>query len=194
MRFIFVCVCFWDRSSIHCYPKGLQHFDAFLVLQVVKIGDEFFTFIVDCESPKACTILLRGASKDILNEVRAMRNGVRVILNEISSVGQNHIYIRCIYGIIDREIIKYTVTYGVYIRFWPTLEIRALRNGLCISMAAAAPNARVFAMPCFIIKVGLARTVYIHRIFGDSPAKNTVYAPYIYGSGQPYIKVLLRAL
>jgi len=32
--------------------------------------------------------------------------------------------------------------------------------------------------------------IYIHtvydRIFGDFPAKNTVYAPYIHGSGQPY--------
>jgi hypothetical protein len=28
-------------------------------------------------------------------------------------------------------------------------------------------------------------TVY-DRIFGDFPAKNTVYTPYIYGSGQPY--------
>lgn len=51
-------------------------------VQVVKIGDEFFTFIVDCKEPKACTVLLRGASRDILNEVRAgawlpgMRNGV----------------------------------------------------------------------------------------------------------------------
>jgi len=34
------------------------------------------------------------------------------------------IYIRCIYGIFGREIIKYTVIYGVYIRFWPTLYIR----------------------------------------------------------------------
>jgi hypothetical protein len=29
-------------------------------------------------------------------------------------------------------------------------------------------------------------TVYDH-IFGDFPAKNTVYTPYIYGSGQPYV-------
>jgi hypothetical protein len=32
--------------------------------------------------------------------------------------------------------------------------------------------------------------VYIYRkwpIFGDFPAKNTVYTPYIYGSGQPYV-------
>ena len=37
--------------------------------------------------------------------------------------------------------------------------------------------------------IGLARTVHIYtvydRIFGDSPAKNTAYKPYLYGSGQP---------
>jgi hypothetical protein len=31
------------------------------------------------------------------------------------------IYIRLINGIFGREITKYTVIYGVYIRFWPTL-------------------------------------------------------------------------
>jgi hypothetical protein len=36
-------------------------------------------------------------------------------------VGQNHI--RFIYGIFDREITKDAVIYGVYIRFWPTLNI-----------------------------------------------------------------------
>lgn len=39
------------------------------LFNVEKIGDEYFTFIVDCKEPKACTIVLRGASKDILNEV-----------------------------------------------------------------------------------------------------------------------------
>ena len=33
------------------------------------------------------------------------------------------IYIRCIYGIFGSGITKYTVIYGVYIRFWPTLLI-----------------------------------------------------------------------
>ena len=33
------------------------------------------------------------------------------------------IYIRCIYAIFGGEITKYTVIYGVYIRFWPTLRI-----------------------------------------------------------------------
>ena len=39
------------------------------LFEVRKIGDEYFTFLEQCKDPKACTILLRGASKDILNEV-----------------------------------------------------------------------------------------------------------------------------
>jgi hypothetical protein len=38
-----------------------------------------------------------------------------------NKVGQNHNYIRCIYSIFGRELTKYTVIYGAYIRFWPTL-------------------------------------------------------------------------
>ncbi|KAJ2162471.1 T-complex protein 1 subunit gamma [Coemansia sp. RSA 552] len=36
---------------------------------VDKIGDEYFSFLVQCNKPKACTILLRGPSKDILHEI-----------------------------------------------------------------------------------------------------------------------------
>ena len=39
------------------------------LFHVEKIGDEYFTFLTRCRSPKACTIVLRGPSKDILNEV-----------------------------------------------------------------------------------------------------------------------------
>ncbi|CAG8442123.1 4580_t:CDS:2, partial [Acaulospora morrowiae] len=39
------------------------------LFNIEKIGDEYFSFLVKCENPKACTILLRGPSKDILNEV-----------------------------------------------------------------------------------------------------------------------------
>jgi len=35
-------------------------------------------------------------------------------------------------------------------------------------------------------------TVY-DRIFGDFPAKNTVYTPFIYGSSQPYMYTVLAA-
>jgi len=40
------------------------------------------------------------------------------------------IYIRCIYSIFGRDITKYTVIYGVYIRFWPTLFINLLRTNI----------------------------------------------------------------
>merc|ERR1711962_1719322 len=47
-----------------------------------KIGDEYFTFIEQCKDPKACTILLRGASKDILNEVeRNLQDALNVARN-----------------------------------------------------------------------------------------------------------------
>lgn len=39
------------------------------LFEVSKIGDEYFTWFVDCDAPKACSIVLRGASKDVLNEV-----------------------------------------------------------------------------------------------------------------------------
>merc|ERR1719352_774454 len=37
--------------------------------KVSKIGDEYFTFMTECKDPKACSVLLRGASRDVLNEM-----------------------------------------------------------------------------------------------------------------------------
>jgi len=39
------------------------------LFEIRKLGDEYFTFFEQCKNPTACTILLRGASKDILMEV-----------------------------------------------------------------------------------------------------------------------------
>jgi len=39
------------------------------LFEIKKIGDEYFTYLVDCKNPKACTIMLRGASKDVLSEI-----------------------------------------------------------------------------------------------------------------------------
>jgi len=59
---------------------------------IEKIGDEYFTFLDECDSPKACTILLRGPSKDILNEIDrnladAMSVARNVIFNPILAPG-----------------------------------------------------------------------------------------------------------
>lgn len=52
------------------------------LFEVSKIGDEYYTFITKCKNPKACTILLRGGSRDVLNEVE--RN-----LDDALAVGRN---------------------------------------------------------------------------------------------------------
>lgn len=52
------------------------------LFEVRKIGDDYFTFLTECEDPKACTVLLRGASKDVLNEIeRNLQDAMNVARN-----------------------------------------------------------------------------------------------------------------
>lgn len=54
------------------------------LFEVKKIGDEYFTFVTECEDPKACTILLRGPSQDLLKEVeRNLQDAMNVVRNVI---------------------------------------------------------------------------------------------------------------
>lgn len=39
------------------------------LFDISKFGDEYYTFLTKCRNAHACTILLRGPSKDILNEI-----------------------------------------------------------------------------------------------------------------------------
>ncbi|CAD8203659.1 unnamed protein product [Paramecium octaurelia] len=53
-------------------PEELQETDVGTLcgtFEVKKIGDDYFAFFVDCKNPTACSIILRGASKDVLNEM-----------------------------------------------------------------------------------------------------------------------------
>jgi T-complex protein 1 subunit gamma len=44
----------------------------------------YFTFLTECSTPKACTILLRGPSKDILNEIdRNLADAMSVARNVV---------------------------------------------------------------------------------------------------------------
>jgi len=52
------------------------------LFEVKKIGDEYYCFVTECANPKACTIILRGPSKDVLNEME--RN-----LNDAMNVARN---------------------------------------------------------------------------------------------------------
>lgn len=52
------------------------------LFEIEKIGDEYFSFLTKCKDPKACTVLLRGPSKDILNEIeRNLQDAMGVARN-----------------------------------------------------------------------------------------------------------------
>jgi T-complex protein 1 subunit gamma len=52
------------------------------LFEIEKIGDEYFTFLTECQDPKACTVLLRGPSKDVLNEIeRNLQDAMGVARN-----------------------------------------------------------------------------------------------------------------
>ena len=54
------------------------------LFEISKIGDEYFTFLTQCQDAKACTIMLRGPSKDILNEIeRNLHDAMAVARNVV---------------------------------------------------------------------------------------------------------------
>ncbi|KAJ5076016.1 t-complex protein 1 subunit gamma [Anaeramoeba ignava] len=52
------------------------------LFEVRKIGDEYFAFMDKCKEPQACTLLLRGPNKDIINEIeRNVNEAMKAVRN-----------------------------------------------------------------------------------------------------------------
>jgi len=52
------------------------------LFEIRKIGDEYFTFFEKCKNPKACSIILRGGGKDVLQEIeRNLVDAMNVVRN-----------------------------------------------------------------------------------------------------------------
>merc|ERR1712048_1297253 len=52
------------------------------LFQMKKISEDWYCFLEKCADPKACTVLLRGGSTDILNEIeRNLEDAMEVIRN-----------------------------------------------------------------------------------------------------------------
>lgn len=70
-------------------PEELQESDVGTqcgLFEVRLLGDEYFAFFEDCENPSACSILLRGGSKDSLNELeRNLHDALGVARNIFAS-------------------------------------------------------------------------------------------------------------
>jgi T-complex protein 1 subunit gamma len=68
-------------------PEEIQESDVgqnCALFQVNKIGDDYFSFFTECKEPNACSIILRGASKDVLNEIeRNLQDALGVARNVV---------------------------------------------------------------------------------------------------------------
>eukprot|EP00539_Tryblionella_compressa_P015919 CAMPEP_0178847404 /NCGR_PEP_ID=MMETSP0746-20121128/18645_1 /TAXON_ID=913974 /ORGANISM="Nitzschia punctata, Strain CCMP561" /LENGTH=486 /DNA_ID=CAMNT_0020512049 /DNA_START=39 /DNA_END=1498 /DNA_ORIENTATION=- len=54
------------------------------LFEMRKLGDDWFCFLEECKDPKACTIILRGGSKDVLNEIeRNLQDAMQVVRNVV---------------------------------------------------------------------------------------------------------------
>lgn len=54
--------------------------------EIKKLGDDYFSYMTDCKNPKACSIILRGASKDVLNEIeRNLHDALGVARNVLKN-------------------------------------------------------------------------------------------------------------
>jgi len=54
------------------------------LFEVRKIGDDYFVFLEQCTDAKACTVILRGGSKDVLNEIeRNLSDAMQVARNVV---------------------------------------------------------------------------------------------------------------
>jgi T-complex protein 1 subunit gamma len=70
-------------------PEEIQESDVGTecgLFEVKKVGDDYFTFMTECKNPNACSIILRGASKDVLNEIeRNLQDALGVARNVIQN-------------------------------------------------------------------------------------------------------------
>jgi len=54
------------------------------LFEMRTIGEDWFVFLEECKDPKACTIVLRGGSKDVLNEIeRNLQDAMQVVRNVV---------------------------------------------------------------------------------------------------------------
>lgn len=52
------------------------------LFEVRQIADDYWVFLTECKDPKACTVVLRGPGKDLLNEIeRNLQDAFHVVRN-----------------------------------------------------------------------------------------------------------------
>merc|ERR1719387_408440 len=109
------------------------------LFKIRKIGDEYFTYLVDCEDPKACTVILRGGTKDVLSEVeRNLQDAFAVTRNLLMEPRQLPGGGACEMAVAHRLEEKAKMIDGV-----ASLPVRAVASALEVIPRQLAQNAGV---------------------------------------------------
>jgi hypothetical protein len=70
---------FFDPINLSLIDENLFYLLCFNEYFSQILFCRYFTFLEQCKDPKACTILLRGGSKDVLNEIeRNLQDAMQV--------------------------------------------------------------------------------------------------------------------
>ncbi|EGR27711.1 t-complex protein 1 subunit gamma, putative [Ichthyophthirius multifiliis] len=123
-------------------PEELQESDVGKkcgLFEVKKIGDEYFTFMTECQNPEACSIILRGASKDVLNEME--RN-----LHDCLAVAKNiFVYPKLVPGggAIEMEVASHLEKISSQVEGLYQLPFRAVAYALEVIPKTLAQNCGV---------------------------------------------------
>jgi archaeal chaperonin len=107
------------------------------VVEQVRVGEEFMTYVRECKNPKSLTILIRGATSHVIDEVaRAIDDA----LGDVVSTLKNE-YIVAGAGSIEIEVAKELKKYATTLSGREQLAVSAFADTLEIIPRTLAENA-----------------------------------------------------
>src|SRR3989344_3302729 len=107
------------------------------LVEELKVGDEMMTFIRECKNPKAVTILVRGGSNHVVDEVE---RAIKDALGDISASLKNKKVVAGA-GAIEMEVAKGLRQYANKLSGKEQLAVLAFANSLEIIPRTLAENA-----------------------------------------------------
>ncbi len=107
------------------------------VVEQVKVGEEFMTYVRDCKNPKALTLLIRGATSHVVDEIsRAVDDALGDVISTLSSE-----YIVGGAGSVEIEVAKELKKFATTLSGREQLAVQAFADTLEVIPKTLAENA-----------------------------------------------------
>ncbi|MGV8162600.1 MAG: thermosome subunit alpha [Candidatus Nanoarchaeia archaeon] len=107
------------------------------IVEQVKVGDEFMTYVEDCKNPKSLTLLIRGATSHVIDEVaRAVDDAIGDVLSTLTNE-----YIVGGAGSVEMEVSKELKKFATTLSGREQLAVMAFADTLEIIPRTLAENA-----------------------------------------------------